>query len=136
MIRIFEAGKSEKSGYPNKVSFYDRFVRLIRKHKRSLKVSCFFKDFYRGIGPAGRGCKNWTIRVSGHYGVLDVAFREDDCRARTGHAPENLSALRRLAHNSIKTHDPQSKKSVRRHMNIAGLDPDYMRELIGVVLDS
>jgi predicted transposase YbfD/YdcC len=85
------------------------------------------------IGRAVRS--HWAVENSLHW-VLDVAFREDDSRARTGHAPENLSALRRLAHNTIKAHDPQSKKSVRRHMNRASLDPDYLRELIGEVLDA
>jgi hypothetical protein len=28
---------------------------------------------------------------------LDVSFREDDCRARTGHAAANLSVIRRFA---------------------------------------
>lgn len=78
---------------------------------------------------------HWSVENSLHW-VLDVAFREDDSRARTGHAPENLSALRRLAHNSIKAHDPEKKKSIRRHMNRASLDPDYMLELIGVMLDA
>ena len=42
--------------------------------------------------------------VRGHWGVenrlhwvLDVVFLEDQCRARTGHAPENCSALRKIA---------------------------------------
>lgn len=85
------------------------------------------------IGRAVRS--HWAIENSLHW-VLDVAFREDESRARSGHAPENLSALRRLAINLVKQHDPEKKKSIRRHMNIASLDPDYMRELIGVVLDA
>ena len=40
--------------------------------------------------------KHWGIENSCHW-VLDVAFREDDHRLREGHAPENLSTIRRLA---------------------------------------
>jgi predicted transposase YbfD/YdcC len=42
--------------------------------------------------------------VRGHWGIennlhwqLDVSFREDDCRVRTGHAAANLSVIRRFA---------------------------------------
>jgi len=41
--------------------------------------------------------------VRGHWGIenhlhwqLDVSFREDDCRVRTGHAAANLSVIRRF----------------------------------------
>jgi hypothetical protein len=34
--------------------------------------------------------------------VLDVAFREDDCRIRCGDAPQNLAILRRIALNLLK----------------------------------
>ena len=39
---------------------------------------------------------HWAIEKSLHW-VLDVTFREDDCRVRKGHAPQNFSALRKLA---------------------------------------
>ena len=52
-----------------------------------------------------RACaKAFRKLVRGHWGVenrlhwvLDVVFLEDQCRARTGHAPENCSALRKIA---------------------------------------
>lgn len=85
------------------------------------------------IGGAVR--QHWSIENSLHW-VLDVDFREDDSRARTKNAPQNLSSLRRLAHNLIKKEDPESKKSVRRRMNIASLQPDFLLKLIGVDLDA
>ena len=49
-------------------------------------------------------------RVRGHWGVenglhrtLDVPFREDDCRMRTGHAPAVMAVLRRAALNMVRT---------------------------------
>ena len=40
--------------------------------------------------------RHWGIENRLHW-VLDVVFLEDQCRARTGHAPENCSALRKIA---------------------------------------
>lgn len=42
----------------------------------------------------------WHIENRAYY-VLDTAFREDDCRARTGMAPANLSRIRRAALNLL-----------------------------------
>ena len=39
---------------------------------------------------------HWGIENSLHW-VLDVTFREDDCRVRKDHAPHNFAALRKLA---------------------------------------
>src|SRR5205085_8326228 len=44
---------------------------------------------------------HWQVENSLHW-VLDVAFREDACRTRTGHAPENLATLRHVAVNLLK----------------------------------
>jgi predicted transposase YbfD/YdcC len=48
--------------------------------------------------------QEFAAAVRGHWGienglhwVLDVAFREDECRVRMGNAPENLALLRRIA---------------------------------------
>jgi len=39
---------------------------------------------------------HWSIENSCHW-VLDVAFREDDHRLREGHAPQNMSVVRKMA---------------------------------------
>jgi predicted transposase YbfD/YdcC len=40
--------------------------------------------------------QHWSIENRLHY-VRDVSMGEDACRVRSGHAPQNLSALRNLA---------------------------------------
>jgi predicted transposase YbfD/YdcC len=34
--------------------------------------------------------------------VLDVIFRDDECRVRTDHAPANLATIRHMAQNLIR----------------------------------
>jgi predicted transposase YbfD/YdcC len=48
--------------------------------------------------------------VRGHWGVenglyrtLDIQFREDDCRLRTGHGPAVMGIFRRAALNRVRT---------------------------------
>ncbi|MCY4521932.1 MAG: ISAs1 family transposase, partial [Caldilineaceae bacterium] len=57
--------------------------------------------------------------VRGHWGVenglhrtLDVQFREDDCRMRTGHAPAVMGILRRAALNMLRTLQQNFSKDV------------------------
>jgi predicted transposase YbfD/YdcC len=45
---------------------------------------------------------HWRIENGLHW-VLDVAFREDDCRVRAGNAAENFAVIRHLALNLLKT---------------------------------
>ena len=40
--------------------------------------------------------QHWSIENQLHW-VLDVTFREDSCRIRTGNAPENIALLKRFA---------------------------------------
>ena len=49
---------------------------------------------------------HWGIENSLHWS-LDIAFREDDCRIRRGHAAENFSRLNRIALNLLKSETQQ-----------------------------
>lgn len=64
--------------------------------------------------------------VRGHWGVenklhwvMDVCFGEDQSRARTGHAAENLATLRRLALNLLKR-EKTRKRGIRGKQLNAG----------------
>lgn len=75
--------------------------------------------------------KHWGIENSCHW-VLDVVFREDQSRARSGDCAQNLSTLRRLALNLLKTEPSKPKEPIRGKRIYAVLDPDYLESIIGI----
>jgi predicted transposase YbfD/YdcC len=71
---------------------------------------------------------HWTIENQLHW-VLDVVFDEDGARNRKGHGPENLSTMRKLALNLLRSHP--YKASVRRKVKRAGWDDAFLLSLLG-----
>jgi predicted transposase YbfD/YdcC len=76
--------------------------------------------------------------VRGHWGVenqvhwhMDVSFGEDQSRARTGHAAENLATLRRLALNMLKR-ETTKKRGLKGKQRCAGWDHRYLLRLLNV----
>lgn len=75
---------------------------------------------------------HWGIENSLHW-VLDVTFREDECRVRKGHAPQNFSALRKLALALLRTDQTYPKRSLRSRRKTAERIPDYRASLLKLV---
>ncbi len=73
---------------------------------------------------------HWGIENPLHWS-LDVTFREDDSRARTKNAAQNVASLRRIALNLIKK-DRSQKCSQRSKRIAAALDPDFLKHLLGI----
>ena len=74
---------------------------------------------------------HWAIENSLHW-VLDVTFKDDQCRTRKGHGAINMALVRRFALNLIRTATDKSSLKLRR--NRAGWDPNYLANLLGVKL--
>ena len=66
---------------------------------------------------------HWAIENSLHW-VLDVTMNEDRQRNRTGHGPENLALLRRLALNVARM-EP-GKDAMRGKLKRAGWDNNFL----------
>lgn len=84
------------------------------------------------------GVKRFSEVVRGHWGienklhwVLDVTFREDDCRVRKDHAPENFSTIRKLALNLLRG-EKSTKLSIPRKQARASRNPNFLEMILNV----
>jgi predicted transposase YbfD/YdcC len=77
------------------------------------------------LGPVVRS--HWSIENSLHW-VLDMIFRDDECRVRTYHAPANFTRIKHMAHNLLRT--AASKDSLRLRRKVAAWDDDFLAGLI------
>ena len=71
---------------------------------------------------------HWSIENPLHW-VLDVAFREDECRIRNGHAPENFTLLRHLALSALNQ-ETTAKVGIKNKRLRAGWDDDYLLKVL------
>ena len=72
---------------------------------------------------------HWGVENGLHW-VLDVAFREDECRIRQGHADENFGIVRQIALNLLKQ-EKQAKVGIATKRLMAGWDETYLARVIG-----
>jgi predicted transposase YbfD/YdcC len=67
---------------------------------------------------------HWGIENKVHW-VLDIAFREDDCRIRKGNGAENFAVLRHIALNLLRR-ETSAKRSIKGKRMKAALDEKYL----------
>lgn len=77
------------------------------------------------IGPMVRA--HWAIENSLHW-VMDMVFRDDECRVRTQNAPANFATFRHMAYNIARK--APGKDSIRLRRKTAAWDDDYLASLI------
>jgi predicted transposase YbfD/YdcC len=77
------------------------------------------------LGPVVRS--HWAIENSLHW-VMDMIFRDDECRVRTDHAPANFTTIKHMAHNLLRT--ATSKDSLRLRRKVAAWDDNFLAGLI------
>ncbi|MGC4106255.1 MAG: ISAs1 family transposase [Thermomicrobiales bacterium] len=78
------------------------------------------------IGQAVRA--HWGIENQVHW-VMDVAFREDESRVRTGHAAENLARTRRLAQMLLKR-EPTANVGIKARRMMCAWDETYLAKVL------
>ena len=77
------------------------------------------------LGPIVRA--HWAIENSLHW-VMDMIFRDDECRVRTDHAPANFATIKHMAHNLIRR--APGKDSLRLRRKVAAWDDDFLASII------
>jgi predicted transposase YbfD/YdcC len=70
---------------------------------------------------------HWAVENSLHW-VMDMAFRDDECRVRTEHAPENFVTLKHMAANLARK--APGRDSLRLRLKTAAWDDDFLAKLI------
>jgi predicted transposase YbfD/YdcC len=80
----------------------------------------------RQVGQAVRA--HWGIENGLHW-VLDIAFREDDCRVRQGEAAQNFAILRHVALNLLRE-ERTAKIGVKAKRLKAGWDEQYLLRVL------
>ena len=73
------------------------------------------------VGLASRG--HWGIENGLHW-VMDMVFRDDECRIRTGNAPANFATMKHMASNLLR--QAPGKDSLRVKRKVAAWDDDYL----------
>jgi len=77
------------------------------------------------VGPMIRD--HWAVENCLHW-IMDMVFRDDECRVRTENAPANFTTLKHMAQNLIKK--APGKDSQRLKRKTAGWDDDFLASLI------
>ena len=71
---------------------------------------------------------HWSIENSLHW-VLDMAFREDESRARKDNSAENFNVLRQIAFNILKS-EKSFKGSITDKQFKCLLDSKYLDKIV------
>jgi len=94
---------------------------------------CSFDTRYY-ISSAPLDIERLSAGARGHWGVesmhwlLDVAFKDDLSRYRTGHGAKNMAVVRRFSLNLIRAN--KAKGSIKTKRKAAGWDPRFLLEIL------
>jgi len=76
---------------------------------------------------AGAIRDHWGVENGLHW-VMDMLFRDDECRIRKGNAPANFTTIKHVASNLLRL--AKGKISMRQKRHKAAWSEDYLLELI------
>ena len=99
--------------------------------KTTVERRYYLSSLPLGVETLARAVRShWGVENKVHW-TMDVCFREDQSRARTGYAAENLATLRRLALNLLKK-ETTKKRGIRGKQLNASWDHAYLLRLLGI----
>ena len=97
----------------------DKSEREARYYITSLKADA------ERLGMAIRG--HWGIENGLHW-VMDMVFRDDECRIRRDNAPANFATVKHMASNLLR--QAPGKDSLRVKRKVAAWDDDYLAAIV------
>jgi predicted transposase YbfD/YdcC len=71
---------------------------------------------------------HWGVENQCHW-VMDVVFKEDESRGRSGHIAQNYGTTRGLAMNMIRQ-EPKHKRGIKGRVKRAGWDNNYLEQIL------
>jgi len=99
--------------------------------QRSTERRYFLSSLPLEVATFARAVRShWGVENKVHW-IMDVHFREDQSRARTGYAAENLATLHRLALNLLRQ-EKTKKRGIRGKQLNASWDHAYLLRLLGI----
>jgi predicted transposase YbfD/YdcC len=124
--------KSERS-YPGRPRFEDVRTILHLVNRTEYADRCTF-DTRLYISSAPLDIERLAVGARGHWGVesmhwlLDVEFKDDLSRYRTGHGAKNMAVVRRFGLGLVRA--SKSKGSVKTRRKAASWNTDFLLELL------
>lgn len=108
-------------------------VRIV-KGKTSIETRYYISSSPNNAQKFGESVRShWGVENRLHW-VLDVAFREDDCRIRKDNAPQNFAILRHISLNLL-SQEKTSKTGAKNKRLRAGWDDDYLTKILAVAVN-
>jgi predicted transposase YbfD/YdcC len=130
--RVVDWIGSDRS-YPGQPRFTN-IKTILKVHDRvEYADRCSFETRYY-ISSAALDIERLSAGARGHWGVesmhwlLDVAFKDDLSRYRTGNGAKNMAVVRRFSLNLIRAN--QAKGSIKTKRKVAGWDPAFLLQIL------
>ena len=102
--------------------------------RRETKEKCE-REFRFYISSLPADAKNLGAAIRSHWGienglhwVMDMVFRDDECRIRKANAPANFATVKHMASNLLRR--APGKDSLRVKRKLAAWDDDYIAGLV------
>ena len=107
-------------------------VRIV-KGKTTIETRYYISGLQNNAQKFGESVRShWGIENRLHW-VLDVGFREDDCRIRKDNAPQNFAILRHISLNLLNQ-EKTLKTGVKNKRLRAGWDDGYLTKILAVAV--